>query len=52
MEKLFIDKWFKLPPKEKQQKYVAVKIVPKGRGKQKNGESCKKIKKKTSKKSG
>ncbi len=51
MEKLYVDKWFKMPPKDKSNKYIVVKTAPKGSGKRKtkNGEkSCKKIKKKTS----
>ena len=31
--KLFIDNWFKLPPKEKLQSLVDIKIVKKGTGK-------------------
>ena len=40
MENLFVDKWFKLPPKEKLEKPIAIKIR-----KRKNAKSCKKIKK-------
>lgn len=50
MEKLYVDSWFKNPPKQNCKKYtvessVAVKKLRKG---EKNGKSCKKIKKKTS----
>lgn len=31
--KLFVDNWFKLPPKEKLNSLVAIKIVKKGTGK-------------------
>lgn len=44
MEKLYISNWFKLPPKNKLNKNVKVKIVKKGTGK-KYGQSRKKIKK-------
>lgn len=44
MEKLFVDKWFKLPPKEKQNQMVVIKINKRSGGR-KRGKSCKKIKK-------
>ena len=54
MEKLYVDKWFKLPPKEELNKNYVFIIKPKGYGKKraKNGKPCKKAKKQTSKKSG
>ena len=47
MEKLFVDKWFKAPPKESSRKILTVEIKPRGYGrkKAKSGKSCKKIKK-------
>lgn len=47
MEKLFVDKWFKLPPKEELNKNYVFVIMPKGYGKKraKNGKSRKKTKK-------
>ena len=48
MEKIFVGKWFKMPPKEQCNKYIVIKVAPKGYGKRKakNGKkSCKKIKK-------
>ena len=46
-EKLFVGKWFKLPPKEESQKLYIINIVPAGTGKKrsKHAKSCKKIKK-------
>ena len=43
-DKLLVDKWFKLPPKEKLNKMVVVKITKRSGGR-KRGKSCKKIKK-------
>ena len=51
MEKLFVDRWFKLPPKEKMNKPLKIKKVYRKAVKN-NAELCKKIKKQTSKKSG
>ena len=53
MEKLYIDKWFKLPPKA-DEKLLNIKILPKdyGRRKAENAKLRKKTKKQTSKKSG
>ena len=45
MNKLYIDKWFKLPPKENCRNYtVEIKMQPKGEGKRraKRGKPCKK----------
>lgn len=47
MEKLFVDKWFKLPPKEKLNDYYVIKFVKKGTGR-KRAKSRQKAKKKTS----
>lgn len=44
MEKLFIDKWFKLPPKEKSNKSMVIKQAKRSGGR-KHGKSCKKTKK-------
>lgn len=44
MEKLFVDKWFKLPPKEEQDKIYVIKPVKRSGGR-KRGKSCKKTKK-------
>ena len=44
MKELYVDKWFKMPPKEKSEKYIVVKPSPKGKGK-KYAKSRKKIKK-------
>ena len=41
MEKLYIDKWFKLPPKEKLNKMTVVKFVKRKAGRRR-GKSCKK----------
>ena len=44
MQNMYVDKWFKLPPKEKLNKMVVVKITKRSGGR-KRGKSCKKIKK-------
>ena len=46
MNKLFVDNWFKLPPKAGEQTYI-IKIVPAGSGRRRarNGKPCKKAKK-------
>ena len=51
MEKLYIDKWFKLPPKEEKEKLYTVSFSKKGDGK-KYAKLHKKVKKQTKKKSG
>ena len=47
-EKLFVGKWFKLPPKEKLNKPMKVKKARRGYGRK----SCKKAQKQASKRSG
>lgn len=44
MENMYVDKWFKLPPKEKLNEMAVVKITKRSGGR-KRGKSCKKIKK-------
>lgn len=44
MEKLFVDKWFKMPPKEERDKLYIITVKKKSGGR-KRGKSCKKVKK-------
>ena len=41
MKNLYVDKWFKLPPKEQQNKMTVVKVNTRKVGR-KRGKSCKK----------
>lgn len=48
---LYVDKWFKLPPKEKDKKYI-IEPSPKGKGKKHAKKLHENSKKKTGKKGG
>lgn len=45
MEKNYIDKWFKMPPKEQTERLYVIKPAKKGAGKRKNAKPRQKTKK-------